>query len=57
VWREFSLAEDRRRRNRPETLRHKYFGLSRSLESGRADHGDDPPKGSSVRANARSLRS
>jgi hypothetical protein len=42
------LVGDRRRRNRPETLRHKYFGLSRSLESGRADDGDDPPKGRAV---------
>src|SRR6202789_3569966 len=41
------LYEDRRRRNRPETLRHTNGRLSRSLESDCCASGH-PPKGSSA---------
>ena len=57
------FSEDRRRRNRPETLRHTNYSLWRSLESDRAvsPHQPagrtDPPKGSSAHRCARSLRS
>ena len=51
------LTEDRRRRNRPETLRHMYGRLSRSLESGRAGDGGIHRRGAARRSRARSLRS
>jgi hypothetical protein len=50
-----SSHEGRRRRNRPETLRHMNGRLSRSLESDPARCGADPPKGSSAGIDALDL--
>src|SRR5450631_4552717 len=56
AWRESLNLKDRRRRNRPETLRHTNGRLSRSLESDRGSSGD-PPKGSRACQSVQSLRS